>query len=195
MPAKTGNVFVDPDSIVRDEKTGKIISKSVLNPENIIPDIGKPTMKLGKMFRDEGTAGLSQRYDPAAELALRDANAGPPDPPAPPAPEPTDGDRAVAAVLDVEPEDVLADRPKLNPTFNEPSALTVSQEEVEELETLRADIMAAKAARKSGGEDGERAEAWLQTAAETEYARPDGGRLAIKRIFSGMKIGRPKETE
>ncbi len=47
MPAKTGNVFVDPDSIVRDKKTGKIISKSVLNPENIIPDVGKPTMKLG----------------------------------------------------------------------------------------------------------------------------------------------------
>ncbi len=148
------------------------------------------------MFRDEGTAGLSQRYDPAAELALRDANAGPPDPPAPaPAADPTDADRAVAAVLDVEPEDVLADRPKLNPKFNEPGDVTLQQKEYEELETLRADIMAAKAARKSGGEDGERAKAWLQTAVASEYARPDGGRLAIKRIFSGMKIGRPKETE
>lgn len=187
MPSRTGNVFTDPDSIVRDDE-GHILSSRSLNPENVIPDDGKPTIKLGSMFRDEGTAGLSQNHDPAAELALRDARADPV--PAPPPPEPTDADKAVEAVTGDQPKDLIEERPKLGKAFDEQ---TPGQKEAAGLETLRADILAAKAAR--GGDGGDRAEAWLQTTTETEYGRPDGGRLAIKRLLAGMGIGRPKEVE
>ncbi len=183
-------MFTDPDSIVRDKKTGQIISSRPLNPENVIPDDGKPTMKLGSMFRDEGTAGLSQNHDPAAELALRDARAEVPAPPPPT--EPTDGDRAVEAVTGDVPADLIPERPKLGTAFDEQ---TPGQKEAKDLETLRADILAAKSARDTEGDSGERARAWLQTVAETEYCRPDGGRLPIKRLLAGMAIGRPKKVE
>lgn len=185
MPAKTGNVFRDPDNPDR-----------LLNPDNVIPSANMPNMKLGTMFRDEGTAGLSQNHDPAGELALRNARADPI--PTPVVPEPigdpvvTDADRAVAAVMDVDPEDVLDARPKLGPAFDEK---TQAQTAAKEIETLRADLLAAKAARKSGGRDGKRADKWLHTVAETEYARPDGGRIQIKRLLSGMKIGRSRKSE